>query len=125
MLSVVKKWYNGIPPAERNLPTLIVDDKAYTPNEVMNEVRRGTQLGKKMQQTVVGGMTSLQKLERLAKTRVLAWLKKLPSEFGAVNVQGETYSRDELIAAVKQQENIGKTLVEEEIQKIKERMRLK
>jgi len=124
MLSVVKKWYNGIPPAERNLPTLIVDDKAYTPNEVLNEVRRGTQLGKKMQQTVAGGMTSLQKLERLAKTRVLAWLKKLPPQVGIVEVQGASYNRDTLIAAVKQQKGVGKTLIEEEKQKIKERMRV-
>lgn len=123
-LNIVKKWYNKMPPAERNLPILMIGDKAYSPNQVLSQVKKGTQLGKMMQDKVVGGMTPPQKLEKLAKTRVLAWLKKLPAQYGMVNVEGESYTRDELIAAVRQQKGIGKTLIEEEKELIEERMQI-
>jgi len=123
-LARINRWYNRIPPAERGLPILMISDKVYTPNQVLSQVKKGTQLGRKMQQVAVEGMTPPQKLERLAKTRAIAWLKKLPSQYGLADVEGKTYSRDELVAAVREQRGIGKTLIQEEKAKIEERMRV-
>lgn len=123
-ISLVRKWYNKMPPSERDLPTVIVGSKAYTPNQVLRQVRKGTTLGQQMQDKIEHGMTPPMKLHQLAKKRVLAWLKDLPESAGVVQVEGETHSKQQLIKAVKQEKGIGKELIEEEKSVIEERMKV-
>jgi len=123
-VSIVRKWYRNIPPSERDLPTVIVGNKAYTPNQVLKQVRKGTKLGQAMQDKIEYGMTAPMKLHQLAKKRVLAWLKNLPKGAGIFQVGGEEHSKQQLIQAVKQEKGVGKELIEEEKQIIKERMKV-
>ncbi len=54
-LNDVKSWIDRMPVEERNKPTILVGDKAFTPNQLMEEVEKETVYGKSMQK----------KLERL------------------------------------------------------------
>jgi len=83
----VRKWYNGIPPVERNLPILLHNGKVYTPNEIYNEVMKGTKLGEELQMKLERLSAShsftiddLKEVNYLAELRVEEVLKNLPND---------------------------------------------
>lgn len=52
---LVARWFNKIMPSEHNMPLLIVNGIAYTPQETYNEVMRGTPIGDQLQRLLETG----------------------------------------------------------------------
>ncbi|GAI07797.1 unnamed protein product, partial [marine sediment metagenome] len=79
-LSKVRSWVDGLPKFERDLPLVILDNIAYSPNEVLSEVEAGTGLGAKLQGRVevkaYGTPPDLE--EALAEKRIETRLKRAP-----------------------------------------------
>lgn len=85
-LKIVKSWYENLPPAERDLPLIILNNKAYSPDEVLQEVRNGTSLGEQLQDRVErrDWGTPLSTKEQLAKERLKKILEKRPVDIVAL-----------------------------------------
>ena len=107
-----------MPPAERDLPLLVVDNVAYSPNDALAEVRAGTPLGRKLQTMIETGRwgTPDEVLEALAAER----LKKLYRERPVVRItiQGKKTSK-ELIEEIEKRTKLGRELIESEIEYMK------
>lgn len=90
-LSVIRSWVNRLPKAERDMPLIVVDSTAYTPNEVLEEVRKGTELGERLQTKVetreLGTPEDLQ--TELAKERIKKILEERPVDVIRLTVPGE------------------------------------
>lgn len=85
-LKVVRRWYENLPPSERNLPLIILNNKAYTPDEVMEEVKNGTTLGEQLQDRVErrDWGTPLSTKEQLAKERLKKIMEDKPVDVVAL-----------------------------------------
>jgi len=117
-VDAVSRWISRLPPAERNLPLLVVDNVAYSPNDALAEVRAGTPLGRKLQAMIETGRwgTPDEVLEALAAER----LKKLYRERPDVRItsQGKKTSK-ELIEEIEKRTKLGRELIESEIEYMK------
>jgi len=119
-LEFVRRWYESIPPAERHLPLVILDGKAYSPERVLREVEAGTELGRRLQAKLeTGQFTTEAELKQLAKIRLLEILKYLPPEYGVASFSGRFLTKEDLIKMIEQEKDLGKELIESEIQRIK------
>jgi len=124
-LRKVEEWYMGLPPVERDMPLVPdeITDRAYSPRRVLEEVRKDTELGKRLQRKVETGiLTEEITLREIAKYRLKKTLEDLPTGWGIVTY-GKQYTKEELIELVQKEENIGEKWIEEEIKRMKELMR--
>jgi len=122
-LDFVLKWYNRIPKPHRKLPLVIYKGKAYSPNKVLEEVKKGTQLGQELQAVLeTGKFTKEETYEKLAKIRLKMLLKNLPPEVGIATFSGKVYTRDELLKMIEEGEDVGRELIELEKQIIKQEL---
>jgi hypothetical protein len=79
---LVNRWFNKISISERNLPLLLVDGYAYTPQMAYDEVNRGTQLGARLQSLIEMGKFGTSSLEEqaIAKVRIQTILASKPQD---------------------------------------------
>jgi hypothetical protein len=79
---LVNRWYSKISSVERNLPLLLVDGYAYTPQMAYDEVNRGSVLGAKMQSLIEMGKFGTSSLEEqaIAKVRLQTILASKPQD---------------------------------------------
>jgi len=129
MLEKVRSWFNGLPKFERNLPLIILDSIADSPNEVLSEVEAGTELGAKLQGRVEARAygTSLDLELALAEKRIEMRLKETPAaELVRLVPPGEksVLTAEEQLEAIRERTPLGMELLENEIRymmRIKER----
>lgn len=121
-LSKVRSWVDGLPVAERNLPLVVVNSIAYTPQEILAEVEAGTELGAKLQSKVESSTygTPQTILEALAETRLEKLLRERPVTIVRLVVPGEKpeLTAEETIREVKERTELGRKLLEREIRYI-------
>jgi len=122
MREIVIRWFERIPPVERDEPLIIdeVTGRAYSPREVLREVLRGTSLGERLQRKIERGSLGNLMTRELAKKRVLRMLENLPPEVQLATFSGKTYSREELIYLVQREIGVGRMLIETEIERMRE-----
>ncbi len=128
MLEKVRSWFNGLPKFERNLPLIILDSIAYSPNEVLSEVEAGTELGAKLQGRVEARAygTSLDLEMALAEKRIEMRLKRTPVTIFRLVPPGEKseLTAEEQLKAIRERTPLGMELLERErryMTRIKER----
>lgn len=122
-LELVKAWFGKIAEAEKDLPLLIVEGKAYTPRATLSEVERGTDLGKKLQSLVEEmklGSPQIEE-EQLAKLRLITRLKPMPEKplVATLGLPGRTYTPSQLREEIEKQTAIGRDWVRAEISHMK------
>jgi len=119
-LERVRAWFERLPPAERDLPIIILEGVAYTPRMILAEVSRGTPLGERLQAMVETGRlgTTMAEVESLAKLRLKELLSRLPPDKPIVATLGipeKTYTPRELLREIEMQTEAGRQWVEAEI----------
>ena len=121
-LARVQAWVRRLPPAELDLPLLIVDGAAYTPRAALEEVRRGTALGARLQALVESGRlgTSAEEELALAKLRLVELLRRYPPDRPLVAVlrapSAATYTPRQLIEEVLAETPTGRQWLAGELQ---------
>lgn len=79
---LVTKWFNKLANAEKNLPLLILDGLAYTPQQTFNEVMRGSPLGDRLQNLIEQGKfgTTFEEEQELLKQRLIMSMGTKPQD---------------------------------------------
>jgi len=122
-LNFVLKWYKRIPPIHRDLELVPYKGRFWTPNEVLAEVKKGTEDGRRLQSLLEAGkFTDETTLKELAKRRLLKILKDLPRGIGIGTFSGRVYSKEDLIKLVKEERDVGRILIEQELKMIREEL---
>jgi hypothetical protein len=127
-LHVVKAWYNRLPPAERDLPIVILGGVAYTPNMVLAEVTRGSIIGDRLQRLIEEGRLGTSRLEeeQLAKIRLRELLRRYPERpLVAVLREGRTFTPSQLIDEIERGTPVGRMLIFSEIEYMRFLLRLR
>lgn len=113
----IKKWVGKLPKSELDIPLIIIDDRAYSPNEVLSQVRSRTELGKKLvtldMKTIKRIPAEAQMLE-LAKIRLKMKLEKTPPKFAFGRYllgEKEKYTAEELIAEIQMETSVGQEFI--------------
>ena len=119
-VEIVEEWVNGLPRVERNQPLVIHGDRAYTPNEILAEVRAGTSLGAELQRIIEArAFTTVEEKYALAILRLKERLKKLPETYKRI-IEGKMYTPSELIEEIQKGTRIGRMLIEAEMTNLEE-----
>jgi len=116
-LSRIEEWFDNLPPFEREMPLVVVDTRAYSPKEVLSEVRKGTDLGRRMQEEVErGGATPEETLEALAVARLKKLMEERPVDIVRLVAPGEepVTSAEELKRLIQERKGLGRKLIETE-----------
>jgi len=127
-LHVVRAWYNRLPPAERDLPIVILNGVAYTPNMVLAEVTRGSPIGDRLQRLIEEGRLGTSRLEeeQLARIRLRELLRRYPERpLVAVLREGRTFTPSQLIDEIERGTPVGRMFVISEIEYMKFLLRLR
>jgi hypothetical protein len=127
-LHVVRAWYNRLPPAERDLPIVILDGVAYTPNMVLAEVMRGSIIGDRLQRLIEEGRLGTSRLEeeQLAKIRLRELLRRYPERpLVAILREGRTFTPSQLVDEIERGTPVGRMLVFSEIEYMRFLLRLR
>jgi len=119
-LEIVQRWLEKIPRIERDQPLLAIDTSAYTPNQALDEVRRGTALGKALQAKIERrAFTDVQDKYSLAILRLKERLGRM--EPGTRLVYGtRSLTPQELIEEIQAGTKLGRQLIESEIVRVEE-----
>lgn len=132
----VVAWVATLPRAELDKPYMKINDRFYTPREMLQEVRKRTRVGveilrrflamPKHQSPRVGNPQGLSEgeLEELAEARLRAWLARQPPGKPVVYVLGQALpgpplrgggvTPEELLREVDEKTPEGKKLIERE-----------
>jgi len=111
-VDLVRRWFNKLPNYEKDLPLLIVNGTAYTPQAALTEVERNTELGRKLQalieQKSIG--TTLAEEATLAKIRLKEILKTMPEKplFATLILPARTWTPHEIEREIQEDTPIGK-----------------
>lgn len=129
MLEFVRRWFERLPPHERDLPLIIHNGVAYSPRAVLLEVERDTPLGRILQAKIEAGSlgTTPEEVENLAKIRLLEVLRRLPPDAPVVGTLGyppRAYTARELIELIVRGEGIGRKLIETEKRRMQRLVRV-
>jgi len=118
----ISTWYWKLPAYDRKLPLVIVDGREYTPNQIYDEVRRGTRLGEKLQRSVelgAAGLTNGAKIWELAKKRLITKLREIPVTVKTYLLGKPEITSEEMIRDIETEGFFGKSLIEAEIEQMK------
>lgn len=122
-LSYIQSWVSRLPPAERDLPMVVYDSMAYSPNTVLAEVRAGTPLGRELQRKVERGQigTPEETLEALAEARLLKLLQERPVTVIRLVEPWKKpeLSPEELKEEIRKKTPLGRRLIAEEVEYLK------
>jgi len=130
-LELVEAWFNKLPDAEKDLPLLMVERVAYTPRQTLEQVRKGTSLGKALQSLVEQGRFGTLATDELnlAKIRLREFLSRQPRDRPImVELQGispKTYTPLELIAEIDANTPTGQRWVKAEMEQMQALMRVR
>lgn len=118
-LEVIRRWYNNLPPEERNLPLIIYNGVAYSPHAILMEVERGTQLGEYLQRKVEMGSlgTTKEELKNLALIRLKMILSKYPPNtplIASLTYPPKVYTAQELLKELDKGTPIAERLIQTE-----------
>ena len=113
---LVSRWFDRIPEYERDLPLLVVNGVAYTPRATLQEVRRGTDLGRKLQSLVEAGRFGTEE-RTLAKLRLKTMLETMPEKplVATLAIPPRTFTPRELAEEVQRETDIGQTWIKGEL----------
>ena len=121
-LAIVKRWFNRLPEAERDLPIVTVGGVAFTPRMILAEVERGTPLGRRLQAMIETGQLAAsgpEDLERLAKLRLKMVLERLPERPLIACLREDhvrVYTPRQLLREVEAQTELGRAFIEAELE---------
>ena len=121
-LPVVRRWFNRLPEAERDLPIVTINGVAYTPRMILAEVERGTPLGRRLQAMVEAGQLAAsgpEDLERLAKLRLKMVLERLPERPLIACLREDhvrVYTPRQLLKEIEAQTEVGRAFIEAELE---------
>ena len=120
-LEVVRRWFERLPPAERDLPIIIYEGVAYSPRAILSEVERGTPTGEYLQRKLESGSlgTTEEELYRLALIRLKEILKRYPPNkpvIATLTYPPKALTPQEIIKEVEEGTPLGRKLVEAELQ---------
>lgn len=119
--SNVRMWVNSLPKIERNQPLVISGGRAYTPNEVLAEIREGSATGAALQRKVeTHDFTAIEEEYALAILRVKERLRKLPESFKIASIDGEMYSPSQMLEEIEKGTAAGREMVEAEMSRLEE-----
>lgn len=129
-LQLIYRWFSRLPPLERDLPLVVLDGRAYTPRAVLEEVRRGTALGERLQMAVESGAlgASPREEEELAKLRLRAILSRYPPDapiVATLGLPGRVYTARELMEEVEGGTGVGAQWVRAELERCRVLLRLR
>ena len=117
-LTVVQRWYDTIPSLERNQALVIAGTKAYTPNQVLDEVKRGTDAGQMLQKVIEAKkFTDAVDKFNLATIRIKERLSKAPATFKVV-VGQRSYTPREMLEQIANGTQDARTFIEMETKRI-------
>lgn len=117
---LVEQWFQRIPSIERAQPLIILGDTAHSPNQVLDEVRRGTPLGAEMQRIIEQRRFSeVMDKYALAVLRLKERLGKMPPDTSLI-VGTRTYSPHQAIQEIQSGTKVGRSLIEAEVRRVGE-----
>ena len=119
--SIVRAWVSSLPKIERNQPLVIHAGRAYSPNEVLAEVREGSTVGTELQRKVeTRDFTEIEAKYALAILRLKERLAKLPPTFKIASIGGKMYSPNEMLEEIEKGSQAGREMVESEMSRLEE-----
>jgi len=116
----VLNWIKKLPKSELDIPLVVIDDRAYTPNEILEMVRRKVGLGRRLLTLDVSALKRVPaeaQLHELAKIRLKKKLEKMPKKFVLARYvlgKKEKYSADELIEEIQRESPVGREFIDTE-----------
>ena len=116
----VLNWIKKLPKSELDIPLVVIDDRAYTPNEILEMVRRKVGLGRRLLTLDVSALKRVpaeSQLHELAKIRLKKKLEKMPKKFVLARYvlgKKEKYSADELIEEIQRESPVGREFIDTE-----------
>jgi len=116
----VLNWIKKLPKSELDIPLVVIDDRAYTPNEILEMVRRKVGLGRRLLTLDVSALKRVpaeSQLHELAKIRLKKKLEKMPKKFVLARYvlgKKEKYSADELIEEIERESPVGREFIDTE-----------
>jgi len=113
---VVKRWFDRLPEAERDLPLLHVGQAYFTPRQVLFEVSRGSPLGAQLQQMVESGRFGTP-IEQLAEIRLEELIKR-GYPYKIATLSGKVLTPEELLQEIKRKTPLGRQLIQAEIKQM-------
>lgn len=116
-LQFVTRWCSRIPSYERTMPIIRYKGVSYSPQQILEAVQAGSELGMALQNQVEGsklGNTSQD--PKLAQERLIKLLTERPVAISTYGM-GELTSQ-ELIEHIKRRDNIGKPLIQAELEEM-------
>ena len=122
----VLNWIKKLPRSELDIPLVVIDDRAYTPNEILEMVRRKVGLGRRLLTLDVSTLKRVPaeaQLHELAKIRLKKKLEKMPKKFVLARYvlgKKEKYTADELIEEIQHESPIGREFINTEKKTIRE-----
>lgn len=128
-LNFIEKWYSELPDYERGMPIMKLGNVSYTPQQILHEVRRGSSIGNELQKKVEGARLahSFEEDEALAEERLTKLLKEKPIRIAMLILPEygkEEFSSKELIEHIKKKDDIGKAMVESELEQVEAMLKL-
>jgi len=123
--AVVEKWYWALGIYQRNMPLLPLGRTFYTPNQVISEVQRGTNLGRDLQSQLeaLRGVGSARLapalLWDLAKMRIIQTFTEMPMNLYLRSLTQPVLSAEQVIKEVIAETPTGKQLIRAEIEIVK------
>lgn len=110
-------WIEKLPKSELDIPLIVIDNRAYTPNEVLQMIRERAGLGKKLitlDTNTIKRVPTEAQMHELAKIRLKMKLEKTPPKFAFgryILGEKEKYTAEELIAEIQMETSIGQEFI--------------
>jgi len=117
MYENVRRWFDALPPAERDVPLLSAGGVAYSPRKVLDEVARGTAVGQQLQQMVESRSygSPAEEEYRLASIRLKYLLSQMPQDkpmLAFLGPQGRAFTPREILREVEAGSAVGQWFIQ-------------
>jgi len=124
---LVQKWYNALPNAEKDLPLILLDGIVYTPTTAYNEVMRNSPVGIRLQALIEQGKfgTSTEDEQTIAKTRLEQRMRSLPDKPLFATLSNKVFTPSQLLQEIEEGTSIGQQWKTNEINHMRNLMRLR
>ena len=129
MLEKIERWVSKLPEVERGMPILEVGGVVYTPLDILEEVRAGTELGERLQERWEEirrerALHNDEAMYEVARLRLIQRYRERPAEVMVLTPAGtEVISAEQLIREVEEGTNLGSSLVRAECKVIQRLIR--
>ncbi|HEX59729.1 MAG TPA: hypothetical protein ENF26_06250 [Methanomicrobia archaeon] len=130
MLEKIERWVSRLPKSELEMPILELDGVLYTPLDILEEVRAGTELGERLQERweeLRGGIRTLHNDEtmyELARVRLLKRLQERPVRIMTLTAGMPTeITAEQLMRDIETGGDLGESLVKAEVKVIQRLIR--